>query len=131
MPNNIWRQPPGMGTSQLEAILLNRIERAGLPAPIAGYRFALPERRWAFDLAWPAYKLAAECEGGTWINGRHVRGQGYAGDIAKYNRAVLLGWVVLRFTGRMIDQGEAVRDIRAALAMLGAPVAPKGEGPWG
>jgi very-short-patch-repair endonuclease len=111
----VWPQKPNLGKSELEAILLNRLERAGLPVPRVGYHFALPERRWAFDLAWPEQRLAVEVEGGGFVQGRHVRGAGYAADCSKYNAATLRGWRVLRFTGRMIEQGDAVRDIRAAL----------------
>lgn len=100
--------------SLLEAILVNRIGRDGLLLPRPEYAFAAP-RKWRFDFAWPEQHVAAEVEGGVWIAGRHVRGKGYEGDLEKYNTAVLLGWRVLRFTGRMIEDGTAVRMIRAAL----------------
>jgi hypothetical protein len=47
--------------------------------------------------------------------GRHVTGKGFESDARKYNRAVLLGWKVLRFTPSMIASGEAVRNIRDIL----------------
>jgi hypothetical protein len=52
------------------------IAAAGLPAPVREHRFA-PPRRWRFEYAWPAHRLALEVEGGTWTGGRHVRGRGY------------------------------------------------------
>jgi hypothetical protein len=47
--------------------------------------------------------------------GRHVTRKGFESDARKYNRAVLLGWRVLRFTPSMIKTGEATRDISEAL----------------
>lgn len=72
-------------------------------------------RDWRFDFAWPAVKLAVEFEGGAYVGGRHVRGQGFEGDIEKYNAAVLDGWRVLRFTTAMVEDGRALETIEAAL----------------
>lgn len=57
-----------------------------------------PKRKWRFDYAFPAVKLALEVEGGVWTRGRHTRPQGFLNDIEKYNTATLLGWRVLRTT---------------------------------
>jgi very-short-patch-repair endonuclease len=84
-----------------------------LPAPEREYRFD-PERRWRFDFAWPSLKIAVEIEGGVWIRGRHVRPVGYLGDLEKYNRAVVLGWRVLRYAPHQLGQLE--HDLRALLA---------------
>ena len=46
---------------------------------------------------------AVEVEGGTWINGRHNRGKGFAEDCEKYNQAALLGWRVFRLTIDMLE----------------------------
>jgi very-short-patch-repair endonuclease len=72
-------------------------------------------RRWRFDFAWADSKLAVEIEGGTWSGGRHTSGAGYAKDLEKYNRAVLLGWRVLRFTTAMVLSGEAILQTQEAL----------------
>lgn len=85
----------------------------GLPAPEREYRFD-SERRWRFDFAWPSLKIAVEVEGGVWIRGRHVRPVGYLADLEKYNRAVVLGWRVLRYAPHQLGQLE--RDLRALLA---------------
>ena len=57
-----------------------------------------PKRKWRFDYAFPAAKVALEVEGGVWTSGRHTRPQGFLNDIEKYNTATLLGWKVLRTT---------------------------------
>jgi very-short-patch-repair endonuclease len=86
--------------------------KLGLPAPECEYRFDA-ERRWRFDFAWPNLKLAVETEGGVWIRGRHVRPVGYLADLEKYNRAVVLGWRVLRYAPHQLGQLE--RDLCALL----------------
>lgn len=83
------------------------ITAAGLPESVPEYRFH-PTRRWRFDLAWPDEMLALEIEGGVWTAGRHVRSQGYLGDMEKYNAAMLLGWRVLRVSTRMVADGRAL-----------------------
>jgi very-short-patch-repair endonuclease len=77
-------------------------------------RFSLT-RRWRFDFAWPAKKLAVEIEGGSWKIGRHQRPQGFTADCEKYNSAVLSGWRVLRFTTEMVLSGEAIDATLEAL----------------
>lgn len=77
--------------------------------PVTEHRFC--ERRWRFDLAWPEKMLAVEVDGGTWTGGRHTTGKGYEGDSRKVNRAVLLGWRVLRYTSNMVRDGEAIGEI--------------------
>lgn len=66
--------------------------------------FAKTERDWRFDFAWIEYKVAVEIDGGVWTGGRHVRGQGFEDDLEKINRAIELGWVVLRYTPQMIER---------------------------
>ena len=72
-------------------------------------------RKWRFDFAIPADKIAIEIEGGIWTNGAHVRGKHFLSDCEKYNQAVLLGWRVLRFTPEQVDEGEAIAFIKRVL----------------
>ena len=88
---------------------------AGLPAPVREHRFA-PPRRWRFDYAWPAHRIALEIEGGVWAGGRHVRGRGYESDCEKYSEAALRGWRVLRVTPAMLRDGRALTLLERALA---------------
>jgi very-short-patch-repair endonuclease len=93
----------------MEASLLTQVRAAGLPDPVPEYAFD-PGRGWRFDYCWPEARLAVEVEGGTRKpgGGRHNRAAGYERDCEKYNRAALGGWVVLRFTTRMVADGRAL-----------------------
>jgi hypothetical protein len=90
----------------------------GIPAPVAEHRFH-PVRRWRFDHAWPAYRVALEQEGGVWGRGRHTRGKGYVGDMDKYNAAALLGWLVLRYTPQQVADGDWIEAVTTALRHRG------------
>lgn len=70
-------------------------------------------RRWRFDFFFPNERrpLAVEIEGGTWSNGRHVRGASFAKDCDKYNRATMMGIAVLRYTTDMVISGAAVNQV--------------------
>lgn len=98
-----------------ELALLWQCKAARLPEPVTEHRFA-PPRRWRFDLAWPAHKVAVEIDGGTWIGGRHTSGSGFEKDAEKLNEAAILDWMVLRVTPRMVDDGRALSAIERAIA---------------
>ena len=107
-------RPRALRTSVLEAALAHQIALVGLPAPSVEYRFDA-DRRWRFDFAYPDRRIGIECEGGTWTNGRHTRGAGYAHDCEKYTTAALAGWLVIRVTEAHIKSGMALKWIEAAL----------------
>jgi hypothetical protein len=115
------------GGSELERLFAHywRTLAPDAPAPEREYRFAAyivggpgkgVRKRledvglydWRFDFAWPEHgKVAVETEGGTFSDGRHTRGAGYAEDCAKYNAATLAGWRVLRYTTDMLENDPA------------------------
>lgn len=70
------------------------------------------KRRWRFDFAHIESKTAIEIEGGAFTNGRHTRGKGFINDMEKYNEAVLLGWVVLRFTPSQMQESKTFELIK-------------------
>jgi very-short-patch-repair endonuclease len=72
------------------------------PSLLPEYRFHA-KRKWAFDFAHIQAKVAVEIEGGTFTNGRHTRGAGYAADCEKYNQATAMGWAILRYTSDMLS----------------------------
>ena len=88
-----------------ERALQTRLRQLNLPEPEWEYEF-FPSRRWRFDCAWPDRRLAIEVEGGLYTGGRHVRGEGYEDDLRKYNAAMRMGWVVLRFSPLMLNYTE-------------------------
>lgn len=101
--------------SALEARLALHLRACKMPEPEREFHFALPERRFRFDFAWPELKVAAEIEGGTWTGGRHTRPQGFEDDCDKYNLATLRGWRVFRFTAAMVTDGRALETLRKAI----------------
>lgn len=91
-----------------------------LPEAVTEYPFAQTlGRKWRFDFAYPELKVAIEVEGGTWAAGRHNTGAGMEKDMEKYNFAMLLGWVVLRFNDHMIENNYAADTVRTALMLRG------------
>lgn len=107
---------PQKAGSELEAILLNRLERAGLPAPVLQYRI-VPGRQFRWDAAYVDAKVAIEVQGGVWSNGSHVRGSGVQRDCLKASMAAALGWRCLPVTREMIEDGTAVALIAQALGL--------------
>lgn len=88
----------------------------GLPEPKPEYRFSAT-RKWRFDFAWPALKVALEVEGGAWTQGRHTRGAGFAADLEKYNAAQLAGWRVLRVLPDQLQATTTLVLLREALSV--------------
>ena len=85
------------------------------PDPDLEFRFA-PPRRWRFDLAWPALKVACEYEGLHAAKSRHTTVTGFMADCEKYNAATLAGWRVYRVTARHVENGTALKLLEQALA---------------
>ena len=79
------------------------------------YLFDL-KRRWRFDLAAVAERIAIEIEGGAYTGGRHVRGKGFVADMEKYNSATVQGWRVLRYTPKQMAAGAFVADVEQLLS---------------
>lgn len=108
----------GGAESSAEAILANRCERHGLPKPEM-QALLIPSRKFRWDLAWPAYRVCVDVQGGMYSNGRHLRVQGYETDLVKSALVQLEGYIALAFTPRQIDDNVAVMFIAAALAAHG------------
>ena len=75
-----------------------------------------PVRKWSFDYAIPAHKIALEVEGGVWTGGRHTSPQGFLGDIEKYNTATLMGWRVFRVTPDELYKTATLNLIKTAIS---------------
>jgi very-short-patch-repair endonuclease len=87
---------------------------AGLPVPVAEYRFTML-RRWRFDWALPDHKIALEVEGAVWVQGRHTRGSGFVKDMEKYNTAAAMGWRIIRCQPQDLLTEQTLNYLRAAL----------------
>lgn len=115
-----------MSKSDLEAILAFNLRIFGqdLPEPEREARFH-PVRRWLMDFSWRAPEgsdlagVCVEVDGGSWApyGGRHNQDP----DRWKISEAAALGWVILRFSGAMLenDPERCVALIRQALARAG------------
>lgn len=57
-----------------------------------------PKRKWRFDWAIPALKIAFEYNGIMSAKSRHTTHTGYTGDMQKINAAQDLHWKVYQFT---------------------------------
>ena len=77
-----------------------------------------PPRKWRFDWAIPSHRVAIEWEGIFAGKSRHTTLGGYSKDAEKYNKAEILGWIVLRFTA-MHSRAYVEETIRAAVAVGG------------
>lgn len=110
-----------------------------LPVPIEEYCFAKSVRRrrpdgswsrplqFAFDFAWPDYKIAVEVDGAGYMVRRTSSGQmiaigshSSASDYEKINVAMSLGWSVFRFRVRELKDNPAPLIALVALNVYGA-----------
>jgi hypothetical protein len=97
----------GKGPNKTEQAIAARIVELGYPAPEQQFRFH-PVRRYRFDFAWPAKRLALEFDGGTFgdtATSGH-QGHGYANDCRKCNLATAIGWRVYHLSSIMHKEGE-------------------------
>ncbi|HMU61585.1 MAG TPA: hypothetical protein PKA66_07375 [Gemmatimonadales bacterium] len=98
----------------MSALFLPLLRQHGIPAPIAEHRFH-PTRKWRWDYAWPAAKVALEVDGGLFIGGKHARGAGILKDQEKRNAGATLGWRLLVVRPSTLASLDTVRLIQAAL----------------
>ena len=94
--------------------LPQQIAACGLEAPLLEV-LVCAGRKFRFDLAWPARKLACEVDGAVWVNGRHSRGGGVQRDCEKFSLAAIHGWRVMRVTTDMVRSGKALALVEQAL----------------
>ena len=105
----------------------------GLPPVARKLRFAQSlGRRWEFDYAFPAFKVAVEIDGicvlprcrrcyprELVVLGRHASVTGIRGDREKYNAAALLQWYLLRFEPQDVTRKYAIQQTIRILAAHG------------
>ena len=109
-------------TSSLEQTFLNLWKICAditgkLPEPVREFLFN-PERKWRYDFAFENEKLCIDLEGGMFLKGRtgHSSSTGINRDILKGNSAVLLGYRVLRYSAK--DLNERPRQVIEEIVSL-------------
>ena len=87
--------------SRLTRLLSACAKHAFYPLAVgeAEHRFHT-DRKWRFDYAWPAAKIAIEIDGGQW----QVTGRDLSREAERNNEAQIAGWCVLHFTSEQIDK---------------------------
>lgn len=108
------RRPPIPVTTDKDKLVeafVGLWDMLGGPALEREVRFH-PDRRWRFDFAHEAARVAIEINGGIWSNGRHVRGTGYLRDREKINAATALGWRVFELGTGQVTPDNVQQIIR-------------------
>ena len=90
----------------------------GLVLPVPQYVFH-PERKWRLDFAWPDVLVGVEIDGGVFQQRAtgHRSISGVMRDGEKSNAAQLLGWCVLRFHSKDLDERpvQVIETVKQAL----------------
>ena len=100
----------GKGKGGLVEAFIRLWEQLGGQALSRELRFD-PVRRWRFDFAHEASRVAIEINGGVWSGGRHVRGAGYLRDREKMNAAQAAGWRVFELGTGQVTAGNLLQII--------------------
>ena len=91
----------------------------GLPEPVFEHKFAESiGRKWRFDLAWKKELVAAEIQGGIFIQGRHTRGASLLKEWEKLNAACAFGYRVLFFSPTQLLTDYGAETIKKALSFV-------------
>jgi very-short-patch-repair endonuclease len=101
-PINVPTRRRKTGQSGLEKDFWAKWQLLKGPPLVEQHRFH-PTRKWRFDFAHLASKVAVEIQGGIWSHGAHVRGGQYQRDRAKIVTAQELGWIVYELTDKQIN----------------------------
>lgn len=109
--------------SHLEDSLAWQIRAAGLPEPVRQAQL-IPDRKFLWDFAWPAARLAVEVQGGIWRTGGHTTGAGVTRDCEKAALILIAGWRPLSVTADHVRTGRALSWIETLLRDVGAHCGP-------
>lgn len=107
----------GGSRSELERLFIALVRRAGLPRPAQNHALTVDGRRLWIDVAYPELRIAIEIDGKAY----HLFAEDWANDLDRQNTLVLDGWLVLRFTARVIRErpDAVVTSVRAAITSRG------------
>ena len=100
--------------SELELLVLNEIERQGLPTPEVQYWFRLPNgRRARFDFAWPAYTALLEVDHPFWHAGVEASHRDKNRDLDMSS----VGWQTMRITDLDVNRGLPISIAKVATTL--------------
>jgi very-short-patch-repair endonuclease len=105
--------------SELEDLLVRILRKHRLPLPRGQWPINLAGFQVHADFAYPDCKIAIECDSYTW----HTDRAAFDRDRERDAELQALGWIVLRFTWRMLKWRKhyVVDQIRKHLQLRGAP----------
>lgn len=99
--------------SVLELRLHRLLRAAGLTGWVTNHRLLLGPRWVYVDVAFPDFRVAIEADGRE----HHSQAADFEGDRARWNLLAADGWIVLRVSWAMVQEGHGViAQLRAALA---------------
>lgn len=104
--------------SELERLMIGIIDDAGLPQPVKQFKAPwLKPLNGRVDLAYPDYTIVIEGDSRRW----HGPFDAFETDRVRDNAAQIAGWIVLRFTWRMLrdEPSRVIQTVRAALESRG------------
>jgi very-short-patch-repair endonuclease len=101
--------------SPLEVKVARLLRASSVPKPVRQYSVGIFGRRYRLDFAWPAIRLALECDG--------ERFHRFQRDRSRWRRLSASGWRVLPVTWKDVvgDWAAVEREILAAFATSGRP----------
>jgi very-short-patch-repair endonuclease len=110
--------------SWLERILEAALAQEEFPPYEPEYHFDTPDSKRRLDFAWVDQRVGVEVQGGLWGMQAHNHPTSIGKDYRKLNAAQLKGWIVLQFSGDMIEKEmpEVLRLIEQALRVRNAPI---------
>lgn len=104
---------------KLEMLFAQHLTWSGMRSAFEAHAHFHPTRKWAFDFYARPLALAIEIHGGTHMQGKHVRGEGFHSDRTKINAAQEMGITVLEFTSAMLEDGTAIAQTERMLTARG------------
>ena len=123
MPRSKAGKPARQGAKGIgpERVFLAVLKHYQVPLPVPEHQFATSlGRKWRFDWAWVAERVALEVQGGIWMRGKtlgaHAMPTNIQRDHAKFSAAACLGWRILYVEPRQLATPATAALIRTALA---------------
>jgi len=96
---------------------MHEVKRKFKTEIVQEYKFH-PKRKWRIDYYLPEFGLAIEVEGGSFSQGRHVRGVGFRNDITKYNEITAAGLSLIRIIPQDLNKAATFDLIKRCIEIL-------------